>query len=207
MKHLPLAVAGALFLAGSVAVYAQAPPPKEPTSEEQKPPQGSRQQSQSKEGQGEATKSGQNGQPEGKNSRDNQRSERTEKSRSLEGSGKQKRGQDGSGSADGKSQEGQGAQQDSDSQNQQKHAGKKLEAEQRTVVKETIVERNVRPANIHLSISVGSVVPRSVTLYDLPPTLIEFQPSYSRYKFILADEDTILVIDPETWAIVDVIQI
>lgn len=227
MKHLPLSVAGALLLAGSMAVYAQAQqPPREPMTEEQKPAQGSgQQQPQTKEGQSERPKSGQSGQSEGqgertksgqagksedKNSQDNQRSERPEKSGTAEGTGKQGRDQDSSGTAGGASQEGQRAQQGGDGskgQSQQKHAGKKLEAKQRTVVKETIVKRNVRPVKVNFSINVGTVIPRTVTLYDLPPTLIEYEPSYSRYKFILADDNTILVIDPETWTIVDVIEI
>ena len=207
MKHLPFSVAGALLLAGSMAVYAQAQqPPKEPMSEEQKPAQGSRQQQpQSKEGQGEGTRSGQS---DGKNSQDNQRIERTDKSGNPEGTSKQGRSQDGNpGSA---AQEGQRAQQGGDGskgQSQERRGGKKLEAKQRTVVKETIVKRNVRPVKVNFSINVGAVVPRTVTLYDLPPMLIEYEPSYSRYKFILADDDTILVIDPETWTIVDVIDV
>jgi hypothetical protein len=39
--------------------------------------------------------------------------------------------------------------------------------------------------------------------YDLPPTTIEVAPDYREYKCILADDDTILVIDPETWEIVN----
>jgi type IV secretory pathway VirB10-like protein len=197
MKHLPLSLAGALLLAGSMAVYAQAQqPPKEPTVEEQKPAQGARKPQPSSE--------------EGKSSQDNQRSERPEKSGTAEGTDKQRRDQDSSGSAGGASQEKQRAQQGDDGskgESRQKHAGKKLEAKQRTVVKETIVKRNVRPVKVNFSINVGTVIPRNVTLYDLPPTLIEYEPSYSRYKFILADDDTILVIDPESWTIVDVIDI
>jgi type IV secretory pathway VirB10-like protein len=208
MKHLPLSAVGALLLAGSMAVYAQAQqPPKEPMTEEQKPAQGSRQQQpQSKEGQGEAIKSGQSGQSEDKNSQDRQRSERTEKS-TPESTGKQ--GSDKAGSGGSAAQEGQRAQggDRSKGESQEQRSGKKLEAKQRTVVKETIVKRNVRPVKVNFSINVGAVVPRTVTLYDLPPVLIEYEPSYSRYKFILADDDTILVIDPETWTIVDVIDV
>jgi type IV secretory pathway VirB10-like protein len=230
MKHLPLSLAGALFLAGSMAVYAQAQqPPKEPMVEEQKPAQGARKpqpsseeqkptqgarkpQPSSEEGQGERAKSGQSGQSEGKSSQDDQRRERPEKSGTAEGTDKQRRDQDSSGSAGAASQEEQRqrAQQGGDGskgESRQKHAGKKLEAKQRTVVKETIVKRNVRPVKVNFSINVGTVIPRSVTLYDLPPTLIEYEPSYSRYTFILADDDTILVIDPESWTIVDVIDI
>jgi hypothetical protein len=206
MKHLPLSVAGALLLAGSMAVYAQAQqPPKEPLIEEQKPAQGSQQQPQSKEGQGERAKSGQS---EGKPGQDNKRSEQTEKSGKTEGSGKQ--GSDQTGSGGSAVQEGQRADKSGDGTkgpSQKRHAGKKLEAKQRTVVRESIGKRNMRPTKVNFSINVGAVVPRTVVLYDLPDTLIEFEPDYSRYKFVMSDDNTILVIDPETWTIVDVIEI
>jgi type IV secretory pathway VirB10-like protein len=205
MKHLPLSVAGALLLAGSMAVYAQAQqPPKEPMVEEQKPAQGSRQQQpQSKEGQGERAKSDQS---EGKPGQDNQRSEQTEKSGKPEGTGKQGSGQAGGGGS--AAQEGQQAEKSGDSsKGQKRHAGKKLEAKQRTVVRESIGKRNMHPTKVNFSINVGAVIPRTVVLYDMPDTLIEFEPEYRRYKFIMTDDNTILVIDPETWTIIDVIEI
>ena len=169
MKHLPLSAVGALLLAGSMAVYAQAQqPPKEPMTEEQKPTQGSRQQQpQSKEGQGEAIKSGQSGQSEDKNSQDRQRSERTEKS-TPEGAGKQGSDKAGSGVRQRRKVSVQGGDR-SKGEGQERRSGKKLDAKQRTVVKETIVKRNVRPVKVNFSINVGAVVPRTVTLYDLPP--------------------------------------
>jgi hypothetical protein len=89
----------------------------------------------------------------------------------------------------------------------QREASRKLQPQQKTVIKQTIVKRNVRPARINFSINVGTVVPRDVVLYDLPPLIIEVAPDYNGYKYILADDDTILVIDPETWEIVDVINV
>jgi hypothetical protein len=217
MKHLPLSLAGALLLAGSMAVYAQQPP-KEPMVEEQKPAQGARKPQPSSEEQkpvqgarkpqpsSEEQKPVQGARKPQPSSEEGQ-GERPEKSGTAEGTVKQGRDQDSTGAA---SQDGQRAQQGGDrpkGESGRKHAGKKLEAKQRTVVKETIVKRNVRPVKVNFSINVGATIPRSVTLYDLPPTLIEYEPSYSRYKFILADDDTILVIDPESWTIVDVIDI
>lgn len=217
MKHLPMSVAGALLLAGSVVAYAQAQqPPKEPKSEEQKPAQGSsqkpteskdsrQQQAEPKEGQGERAKTGQS---EGKPAEDSQRREQTEKSGKSEAPAKQSSDQGGGGGAAG--QEGQRAEKTGDAAKEQspkRSAGKKLETKQRTVVRESITKRNVRPAKVNFTINVGTVVPRTVVLYDLPDTLIEFEPSYSRYKFVMSDDNTILVIDPETWTIVDVIEI
>lgn len=215
MKHLPLSVAGALLLAGSMAVYAQAQqPPKEPMTEEQKPAQGAGKQQQPqteakpKEERGERAKSGQSGQSDGKPGEDNQRSEQSEKSTKPEGDGKQ--GSDKAGSGGAAAQENQRAEKSGDGakgESPKRHAGKKLEAKQRTVVRESIGKRNVRPTKVNFSINVGTIVPRTVVLYDLPDTFIEFEPEYRRYKFIMSDDNTILVIDPETWTIIDVIEI
>ena len=162
-------------------------------SEKQKPAQDSRQQQpQSKEGQGEHAKSDQS---EGKQGQDHKRSEQTEKSGKPEGAGKQ--GSDQAGSSGSAAQEGQRAEKSGDgSKGQKRHAGKKLEAKQRTVVGENkFARRNMRPTKVNFSINVGAVVPRTVVLYDMPDTLIEFEPDYSRYKFIMSDDNTILVID------------
>jgi hypothetical protein len=189
-------------------------PPKEPMIEEQKPAQGARQQQQPqseskpKEEQGERAKSGQPGQSEVKPGKDNQRSEQSEKSVKPEGAGKP--GNDQAGSGGSAAQEKQRAEKSGDGakgESPKRHAGKKLEAKQRTVVRESLGKRNMRPTKVNFSISVGTVVPRTVVLYDLPDTLIEFEPEYRRYKFIMSDDNTILVIDPETWEIVDVIEI
>jgi hypothetical protein len=88
-----------------------------------------------------------------------------------------------------------------------REASSKIQPQQKTVIKQRIVERNVRPAQVNFSVNVGSVVPRTVVLYDLPAEIIEIAPAYRAYKYVLADDDTIVVIDPDTWEIVDVIDI
>lgn len=220
MKRLPIILAGASLLVGSITVCAQTQPlPKEPGATEQTPGEGSQKQTRPKEGQGnrpnngERAQSGQTDQPEGKNKQEHQRGEKEQKSgdSSSGDTGKQKRDQAGGDHQGASPQENQRAQQGGDEpkgqKSQQRHAGKKLEAKQRTVVKEAIVKENVHPAKINFSIHVGAAVPRTVILYDLPISIIEYEPSYAHYKFILADDDTILVIDPETWTVVDVIEI
>jgi hypothetical protein len=75
------------------------------------------------------------------------------------------------------------------------------------VIKQTIVKQNIRPAKIDVDVRVGVAVPRTVVLHPLPPTIIEIYPAYRSYRFVLADDDTILVIDPVTWEIVDIIEV
>jgi Protein of unknown function (DUF1236) len=222
MKQLYLSVAGALLLAGSMAAYAQAQDSKEPLVEEQKPNQGkkpergSQQKPQPKEEQGNKAKTGQAGEAERKGGQDHKRSEQTDKSGPSKETDKKdamkqrgdedKGAKSGAGSQDNKSAQ-KNADDNKDKGHGKRHAHKNFEPKQRTVIKETIVKRHVRPAKINFSINVGAVIPRTVTLYDLPPVFIEYEPDYANYKYILADDDTILVIDPDTWEIVDVIKI
>jgi hypothetical protein len=88
-----------------------------------------------------------------------------------------------------------------------KQATKEIKPEQKTVIRQTFVKENIRPERINVQVRVGAVVPRTVVLHPLPPTLIEIYPAYRPYKFVLLDDNTILVIDPTDWEIVDVIEV
>ena len=105
--------------------------------------------------------------------------------------------------ADGKAATDQGKSGDKP----EKQATREIKPEQKTVIKQTFVTQNIRPQRLNVQVRVGVAVPRTVVLYALPPTLIEIYPSYRSYKFVLLDNDTVLVIDPVTWEIVDVIEV
>jgi hypothetical protein len=85
-------------------------------------------------------------------------------------------------------------------------AGAKLSTEQRTKITTVIKEQHVQPVtNVNFSISVGTRVPRSgVTFHPLPVEIVTFYPQWRGYEYILV-RDQILVIDPRTGEIVDVI--
>jgi hypothetical protein len=110
---------------------------------------------------------------------------------------------------DGKSAEktGENMNKDSKSGDKPKQAQVDIKPEQRTVIKQTIVKENIRPQKIDVQVRVGVRIPRTVVLHSLPPTIIEIYPAYRPYKFVMVDEDTILVIDPTDWEIVDVITV
>lgn len=81
-----------------------------------------------------------------------------------------------------------------------------LTQEQRTKVVTTIKQTNVRPVtNVNFNISVGTVVPRSVTLHPLPATIVEVYPAWRGYRFVLV-RDGIIIIEPDTYRIVAVIE-
>src|SRR6266481_1097680 len=84
--------------------------------------------------------------------------------------------------------------------------GAKLSTEQRTKITTVIKEQHVQPVtNVNFSISVGTRVPRSgITFHALPAEIVTFYPQWRGYEYILV-RDQILVIDPRTGEIVDVI--
>lgn len=58
--------------------------------------------------------------------------------------------------------------------------------------------------DIDIDINVGIAVPRSVTLYAVPQDVVVIVPEYRRYKYFIF-EDKVVIVDPVTFAIVDVL--
>jgi hypothetical protein len=83
-------------------------------------------------------------------------------------------------------------------------------SEQKTRMHDVIVGdseiRRYHRSDITFAINVGTRIPESAVYYDPPARLVEIVPDVRRYKIIVLD-DVILVVDPETREIVDVIQI
>jgi hypothetical protein len=65
--------------------------------------------------------------------------------------------------------------------------------------------RRYRRSDIQFSVNVGTRIPDTITFYDPPPQFVDIDPEFRRYKIIVLD-DEVLVVDPETREIVDVIQ-
>ncbi|SDS30044.1 DUF1236 domain-containing protein [Bradyrhizobium canariense] len=85
-------------------------------------------------------------------------------------------------------------------------AGAKLSSDQRTKITTVIKEQHVAPVtNVNFSISVGTRVPHDVAFRPLPAEVVTIYPEWRGYNFILV-RDQILVIDPNTFEIVAVIE-
>ena len=85
-------------------------------------------------------------------------------------------------------------------------AGAKLSAEQRTKITTVIRSQHVEPvSHVNFSISVGTRVPRDVSFHPLPAEVVTIYPDWRGYEFILVN-DQILVIDPQSFEIVAVIE-
>ncbi len=82
--------------------------------------------------------------------------------------------------------------------------------EQKTRVRDVIRRdtgiRRYRRSEFNVTLNVGTRIPDTIVYYDAPSSIIEIVPDYQRYKVIVLD-DVILIIDPETREIVDVIQV
>jgi hypothetical protein len=76
---------------------------------------------------------------------------------------------------------------------------------QRTRFSESIARLNISPiTNVNFSLSVGTVVPRDLRLQPLPADVVEIVPQYRGYNFVIVRDD-IVIIEPSTYKIVDVL--
>ena len=81
----------------------------------------------------------------------------------------------------------------------------RLDTTKRTEFRQSITKTGVsRVTDVNFSLNVGTAVPRSVTLHPLPTAIVTLVPAYRSYRFVLIRDD-IVIIDPDTYEIVDVI--
>lgn len=81
----------------------------------------------------------------------------------------------------------------------------KLTTEQHTKITTIIRQQKVAPAQLNVSIRVGTRVPSSVHFYPLPQEVFVIYPQWRGYNYIMVG-DEILVLDPRTHEIVAILQ-
>lgn len=110
------------------------------------------------------------------------------------------------GAATGSNMNAQGQQSGSSTTVGQAGAAAKLSTEQRTQITSVIREERVAPVtNVNFAISVGTRVPRSgIELHVLPSRVVTIYPEWRSYKYILV-RDEIVIVDPNTYEIVAVL--
>jgi Protein of unknown function (DUF1236) len=82
--------------------------------------------------------------------------------------------------------------------------GKTLSAEQKTKIRQTVISSGPRVNNVNFSVSVGTVIPRTVTLAALPPILVEIYPEWRSYRYVIVEE-RVVIVEPDTFKIVAVL--
>jgi hypothetical protein len=75
---------------------------------------------------------------------------------------------------------------------------------QRTRIASAISSVNVRPVNVNFRVATGVVVPRTVTLHTLPPTIVEVVPQFRGYSYFVTREQ-IVIVEPRRKTIVAVL--
>ena len=87
-------------------------------------------------------------------------------------------------------------------------AGAELSTEQRTEVRQTILQSGNVPrvsrSEVNINISVGTVVPRSVRLVSIPERIVVIRPAWRGFLYFVV-EDEIIVVEPGSLKIVAVI--
>jgi Protein of unknown function (DUF1236) len=63
-----------------------------------------------------------------------------------------------------------------------------------------------RVTNVDFRVRVGTRIPRHVRLYPIPVSVVSLVPAYRYYRYVYV-EDTICIVDPVTYEIVDVIEV
>jgi hypothetical protein len=86
-------------------------------------------------------------------------------------------------------------------------AGAKISTEQRTKITTVIRNEHVQPlTNVNFNISVGTRIPREVSYHPLPAEVVTIYPEWRGYNYVLV-RDQIIVIDPQTFEIVAVLDV
>ena len=70
-----------------------------------------------------------------------------------------------------------------------------MTTEQRTRVRETVITKGPKVTNVNFSVSVGTVVPRTVSLVVVPAVFVEIYPQYRGRKYFVYNEQIIIVDD------------
>jgi Protein of unknown function (DUF1236) len=80
--------------------------------------------------------------------------------------------------------------------------------EQRTKIRETVFKGSNAPrvSNVNFSINVGTVVPRTVRIIEVPEVIVDFHPEWRGYRYFIVNEELVIV-EPDTLRIVAVIDV
>lgn len=80
-----------------------------------------------------------------------------------------------------------------------------ITTEQRTELRNVIVEVTAEPVDLDIEVYVGVVVPKAVQLRPLPARIIEIVPAYRSYEYFVLADGRIIIVEPDTLTVVYVI--
>jgi hypothetical protein len=77
-----------------------------------------------------------------------------------------------------------------------------ISSEQKTEIRNIIVENKVEPIKPSFSVSAGVAVPKTMELHPLPPRVVEILPAYRSYRYFVLADNRIVIVEPDTYEIV-----
>jgi hypothetical protein len=93
-------------------------------------------------------------------------------------------------------------------QGKQQTSHAQVTEQQRSGVRERLFkDGKFQKTRLDVRVHVGSRVPRSVRLLPLPLFIVDLAPSYRGYSYIVLEDDTIYIVDPQSYDVVDVIEV
>jgi hypothetical protein len=83
-----------------------------------------------------------------------------------------------------------------------------LTTEQRTKIRETVFKSSNAPrvSNVNFSLNVGTPVPRTVHVVDVPEVIVEVHPEWRGYRYFIVN-DELVIVEPDTLRIVAIIDV
>ena len=79
--------------------------------------------------------------------------------------------------------------------------------QQRASVREHLTKTRVEKTRINVSVNIGTTIPRSVRLRPLPAAVFGIAPEYRGYNYVVLEDETIVIVHPRTYVVVDVIAV
>jgi hypothetical protein len=105
-------------------------------------------------------------------------------------------------------QQRQGQGQVKEGQENRSNTSVSLSTEERTKIREVVVKERSAPRvekdKINFSLNVGTAVPRTVHIVEVPQEIIRIHPAWRGFKYFLVG-DEIVIVEPDTLKIVAII--
>jgi hypothetical protein len=81
-----------------------------------------------------------------------------------------------------------------------------ITTEQETQIREIFVATPPTTTTVDFEVTTGAIVPNTVTLQPLPPTIVEIVPAYEGYQYFALDDGRIVVVEPTTLEVVYILE-
>ncbi|MDL2398082.1 DUF1236 domain-containing protein [Rhizobium mayense] len=100
------------------------------------------------------------------------------------------------------------SQTDTTQENTGKSSTTNIAVEQQTQVRQVIKQVHTQPVQQTeiKTVSVGSDIPRSIRLEVLPSRIVKIVPEYKSYRFFVLDDGRIVIVDPNTFRIIFILE-